>query len=172
MKRLIVASLLLAGCGTAHPPHRVPSEARVTSTTNTTTSTTTTTTTVPPTTTTIAPPAPPTPTNPPVAAPVSSGDDARCAPEIVALIHKWFDRFGIESAAQMTRIAWRESNCRPDVVSSGGCYSVLQMALPLHADLYAAAGYPDWYAVRFDAEANIAAASLLFASSGWAPWRL
>jgi hypothetical protein len=90
----------------------------------------------------------------------------------VALIHKYFDRFGVDVASQMTRIAWRESNCRPDVVSPSACFSVLQLALPLHAGFYAAAGYPDWYAVRFNAEANIHAASLLFAGAGWAPWRL
>lgn len=169
MKRLIIVAIAIAGCTTTHPPHRAPSAARV-STTSTTITTTTTTTVPPTTTTTLLAPSPPAIS--PVPATVTSGDDPRCAPEIAALIHKWFDRFSIESAAQMTHIAWRESNCRADVVSGSGCYSVLQLALPLHADLYAAAGYPDWYAVRFDAEANIAAASLLFASSGWAPWRL
>jgi hypothetical protein len=46
------------------------------------------------------------------------------------------------------------------------------MALPLHADLYAAAGYPDWYAARYDARASVVAAALLYASSGFSPWRL
>lgn len=90
----------------------------------------------------------------------------------MALIHQYFDRFGVDVASQMTRIAWRESNCRPDVVSPTGCYSYLQLALPLHAGLYAAAGYPDWYAARFNGEANIAAAALLYAGSGMRPWAL
>lgn len=110
-------------------------------------------------------------TTPQVAA-TRQGDDPRCPAPITALIHKYFDRFGVETASNMTHIAWRESNCRADVASSSGCFSVLQMALPLHKGLYAAAGYPDWYANRYNAEANIAAAALLYAGSGMSPWKL
>jgi len=48
----------------------------------------------------------------------------------------------------------------------------MQMALPLHQGLYAAAGYPDWYANRFNPEANIKAAALLYKGSGKQPWTL
>jgi hypothetical protein len=95
-----------------------------------------------------------------------------CPPEIVSLIHEYWDRFGPETVEWAIGIAWRESNCRPDVNSPTGCYSIFQMALPLHRDLYAAAGYPDWYAARYDPRASIAAAALLYASSGPSPWRL
>jgi hypothetical protein len=90
----------------------------------------------------------------------------------VALIEKHWSRFGPDVVQWAIGIAWRESNCRPDVVSPTGCYSIFQMALPLHAPTFAAAGYPDWYAVRFNAEANIQSAALLYAGSGSSPWRL
>jgi hypothetical protein len=90
----------------------------------------------------------------------------------VNLIHEHWDRFGPEVVEWAISIAWRESNCRPDVASPTGCYSIFQMALPLHKGIYAAAGYPDWYAARYDARASVAAAALLYASSGSSPWRL
>jgi hypothetical protein len=96
----------------------------------------------------------------------------QCPQPIVDLIHEYWDRFGPDTVQWAIRIAWRESNCRPDVASPTGCYSIFQMALPLHAGFYAAAGYPDWYAARYDARASIAAAALLYAGSGSSPWQL
>lgn len=169
MKRALAFVVLAAACGVQHPPHRAPSAARV-STTSSTTSTTTTT--VAPSTTTVLPT---TTSSLPVSPPVRSvpvGDDLRCPASVRDAIHRHFDQFGVDVGSRMTQIAWRESNCRPDVVSPTSCYSYLQLALPLHADLYAAAGYPDWYASRFDGEANLAAAALLFRAAGWSPWAL
>jgi hypothetical protein len=162
----LILVILLAACTTAGG-----SPAPSTSTTTSTTSSTTTilpptTTTLPPTTTTTRPAPVTSPPPPPVPRATA------CPPEIVALIEKHWSRFGPDVVQWAIGIAWRESNCRPDVVSPGQCFSVLQLALPLHAGFYAAAGYPDWYAVRFDAEANIAAAALLYASAGSSPWRL
>jgi hypothetical protein len=161
----LILVILLAACTTAGGSP-APSTSTTTSTTSsTTTSLPPTTTTLPPTTTTTRP-APVTAPPPPVPRATA------CPPEIVALIEKHWSRFGPDVVQWAIGIAWRESNCRPDVVSPGQCFSVLQLALPLHAGFYAAAGYPDWYAVRFDAEANIAAAALLYASAGSSPWRL
>lgn len=174
MRRVLIATiagtltgLLVAACGT--PPHpKAPPRPLTTTTVSApaTTTTTTTTTTVPPPPPTTARPAPPAITTPP--RPVVT----QCPADIVALIEKHWARFGPDVVQWAIGIAWRESNCRPDVVSPSQCWSVFQMALPLHADIYAAAGYPDWYAVRYDAEASIAAAALLYASSGPSPWRL
>ena len=159
--------MVAAACSGHAPP------ARTTPSTSTTTSTSSTTlppstTTAPPTTTTAA--APVARTSPPPPAPLAVS--TQCPVEITDLIHKYWDRFGPETVQWAIGIAWRESNCRPDVVSPTGCYSIFQMALPLHADLFAGVGYPDWYSVRFSAEANIAAAASLYASSGSSPWRL
>jgi len=96
----------------------------------------------------------------------------QCPAPIVELIHKHWDRFGPEVVQWAISIAWRESNCRPDVVSPTGCYGIFQMALPLHADLFSAVGYPDWSTVKWEAEPNIMVAATLYASSGPSPWRL
>lgn len=159
-----ILAILFAACTTAGG-----SPAPSTTTTSSSTSSTTTTT-LPPTTTTLPPttttrPAPPV-TSPPVPRATA------CPPEIVNLIHEYWDRFGPEVVEWAIGIAWRESNCRPDVASPTGCYSIFQMALPLHKGFYAAAGYPDWYAARYDARASVAAAALLYAHSGSSPWRL
>ena len=162
--KLVPILVILAACTTAGTS---PAPSTTTSTPSTSSTTTTlppTTTTLPPTTTTASRPV--TVTTPP--APRATA----CPPEIVALIEKHWSRFGPDVVQWAIGIAWRESNCRPDVVSPSSCFSVFQMALPLHAGIYAAAGYPDWYAVRFDAEASVAAAALLYASSGSSPWRL
>jgi len=89
----------------------------------------------------------------------------------VALVHKHFDRFGIDVADWFVGIVWRESNCRSDVVSPTGCRGQAQLALPLHADLFTALGL-DWRTSWMDPDANLAAAALLYASSGSSPWRL
>lgn len=133
---------------------------------------TTTTTTAPPTTTTTMAVPPTTATSPPatVATPRPVASTA-CPPEIVALIYKHFDQFGLEVAEWMVGIVWRESNCRPEVVSPTGCYGLSQTALPLHARLYEALGL-DWRSAWMDPDANLAAAALLYRSSGPSPWRL
>lgn len=177
--RTILPCLILAtvtACGTS------AATSAPTSTTTTTTSTTTATTLPPPTTTVpVAPPttvprrsAPtgaPAPTAAPQAATTSPADDPRCPPEVVAIIHRYFDRFGTDVASAMTRIAWRESNCRPDVTSPTGCAGTFQLAVPLHADLFAALGY-DWHSAAWQTEPNVAAAALLYSGSGMSPWRL
>lgn len=157
---------VLAACTTTAGTSPAPS------TTTTTPSTSSTTTTLPPTTTTLPPTTTTTVPRPVTVTPPASPRATSCPPEIVALIEKHWSRFGPEVVQWAIGIAWRESNCRPDVVSPTGCYSIFQMALPLHAPTFAAAGYPDWYSVRFNAEANIQAAALLYAGSGSSPWRL
>lgn len=168
----IITGIVLVAAGASPAEAPIEREPATTTTVAPTTTTTVapTTTTVPPTTTTTRPV--PTTTRPSIAQPAPTPRATQCPPEIVALIHKHWDRFGPEVVEWAIGIAWRESNCRGDVVSSTFCYSVFQMALGLHAGFYAAAGYPDWYAVRFDAEASIAAAALLYASAGPGPWRL
>lgn len=160
--------MVAAACASTAPTTRPTSTTSSTSST-TTTLPPTTTTTAPPTTTTAAAPVARTSPPPPASRPAMG---TQCPPEIVALIEKHWSRFGPEVVQWAIGIAWRESNCRPDVVSPTGCYSIFQMALPLHAPTFAAAGYPDWYSVRFNAEANIQAAALLYAGSGSSPWRL
>jgi hypothetical protein len=71
----------------------------------------------------------------------------------------------------MVGIVWRESNCRPDVVSPTGCYGLSQTALPLHARLYEALGV-DWRTTWMDPDTNLAAAARLYAAAGASPWRL
>lgn len=95
----------------------------------------------------------------------------QCPAEIVDLIHKYWDRFGVDVAEWAIGIAWRESNCRPDVTSPTGCAGVFQTAVPLHGGLYASLGY-DWHTAAWQAEPNIAVAAALYASSGPGPWRL
>ena len=161
--------LVMAAAACHAPPARTtPSTSTTSSTSSTTTSTLPPTTTAPPTTTTAAAPVARTSPPPPAPTPVVTA----CPAPIVDLINKYWDRFGPSTVEWAISIAWRESNCRPDVVSPTGCYGIFQMALPLHADLFAGVGYPDWRSVRFDAEANIAAAAALYASSGSSPWRL
>lgn len=159
----LAAALLLTACTTTtRPPHP-------TSTSTTTTSTTApppTTTSVPVTTTTLRPAAP-TPTTVPVSAPRVTA----CPSPIVDAVHRHFDRFGTDVADWFVGIVWRESNCRPDVVSPSGCRGLSQLALPLHADLFTAQGL-DWQTSWMDPDANLEAAALLYASSGASPWRL
>lgn len=163
-----ILAIALTACATTAGTTPAPSSTTTTSSTSSTTTSTLppTTTTLPPTTTTVPRPVVTTPSTTPVARATA------CPPDIVALIEKHWSRFGPDVVQWAIGIAWRESNCRPDVVSPTKCWSIFQMALPLHAGIYAAAGYPDWYAVRFDAEASIASAALLYASSGPSPWRL
>lgn len=102
---------------------------------------------------------------------VRSAPTTQCPADIVALIHKHWDRFGVDVANWAIGIAWRESNCRPDVTSPTRCAGVFQTAVPLHGDLYASLGY-DWRTAAWEAEPNIAVAAALYASSGPGPWRL
>lgn len=166
----LATGLIVTACG--RPPHPDPPERphRTTTTTVSEPATTTTTAPAPPptTSTTVRPaPAPVTTLNTPAPTP---GDDPRCPTEITTLIHRYFDRFGTDVAAWATRIAWRESNCRPDVTSSSGCAGVLQLS-EVHADLFTALGY-SFHPDAWNAEANIAVAAALYASSGPSPWRL
>jgi len=158
----VIVGLTVTACGT--PPHPDPPPRTTTSTSSTTTTTTTTTTTVPPLPPTTVRPAPPTITAPP------RPTVTQCPAEIVALIEKHWSRFGPTVVQWAIGIAWRESNCRPDVTSSTGCAGIFQMS-SIHAGLFAANGYsfqPD----AWNAEANIAVAATLYASSGPSPWRL
>lgn len=165
---VLILAMLLAACT------QTPGTRPATSSSTTTSSTSSTTTTsLPPTTTTV--PLPPLTTIVPRPVPVTTPPVPRataCPPEIVSLIREYWGRFGPQVVEWAIAIGWRESNCRPDVASPTGCYSIFQMALPLHKGMYAAAGYPDWYAARYDARASVAAAALLYASSGPSPWRL
>lgn len=102
---------------------------------------------------------------------VRSAPTTQCPAEIVDLIHKYWDRFGVDVANWAVGIAWRESNCRPDVTSPTNCAGVFQTAVPLHGGLYASLGY-DWHTAAWQAEPNIAVAAALYASSGPGPWRL
>ena len=102
---------------------------------------------------------------------VRSAPTTQCPADIVALIHKHWDRFGVDVANWAVNIAWRESNCRPDVTSPTRCAGLFQLAVPLHGDLFAAAGY-DWRTAAWEAEPNIVVAANLYASSGSSPWRL
>jgi hypothetical protein len=164
-RSVLILAMLLAACT------QTPGTRPATSSSTTTSSTSSTTTTsLPPTTTTV--PMPPTTVPRPV--PVTTPPVPRataCPPEIVTLVHKHFDRFGIDVADWFVGIVWRESNCRQDVTSPTGCRGLAQLALPLHADLFTALGF-DWRTSWMDPDANLAAAALLYASSGASPWRL
>ena len=111
---------------------------------------------------------PPATTTAPV---VRSAPTTQCPADIVALIEKHWSRFGADVVQWAIGIAWRESNCRPDVTSPTGCAGLFQTAVPLHAGLYAAAGF-DWHTAAWEAEPNIIVAANLYASSGPGPWRL
>lgn len=116
----------------------------------------------------------PRPTAPPArpAAPaVRSAPTTRCPADIVALIEKHWGRFGPDVVQWAVGIAWRESNCRPDVTSPSRCAGLFQLAVPLHGDLFAAAGY-DWHTAAWEAEPNIVVAANLYAAAGPGPWRL
>ena len=67
------------------------------------------------------------------------------------------------------RIAWRESNLRPDVVSyTGCCVGVFQLHTSFHGWRFAARG---WQGTPWtDAAANIDAAWHLWSEQGWRPW--
>jgi hypothetical protein len=101
---------------------------------------------------------------------VRSAPTTRCPAEIVDLIHKHWDRFGVDVANWAIGIAWRESNCRPDVTSSTGCAGIFQLWSG-HAGLFTAAGF-SFHPDAWSAEPNIIVAANLYASSGPGPWRL
>ena len=72
---------------------------------------------------------------------------------------------------QALRIAWRESNYRPDVTSSSGCcVGVFQLNWDSHQGWMAALGITS-RSQLFDARTNIEAAYALYQrSGGWGPW--
>jgi len=141
------------------PPH---SATRIVAQTMATT--TTTTVAAPPTTTTL----PPRPAAPSVAPPATI--PVGCPTPIVDAVHRHFDRFGVDVANWFVGIVWRESNCRPDVISPTGCRGLAQLALGLHADLFAADGH-DWHTTWMDPDANLMAAARLYAGAGSRPWQ-
>lgn len=104
-------------------------------------------------------------------APAAAPRATRCPADIVALIEKHWGRFGPQVVQWAVGIAWRESNCRPDVTSPSSCAGIYQLAVPLHADLFAAAGF-DWHTAAWQAEPNIIVAANLYAAAGPGPWRL
>jgi hypothetical protein len=111
---------------------------------------------------------PPVPATP---SPAAAPRPTQCPADIVALIDKHWSRFGPQVVQWAISIAWRESNCRPDVTSPTRCAGIYQVCVPLHADLFTAAGY-DWHTAAWEAEPNIIVAANLYASSGPGPWRL
>ena len=72
---------------------------------------------------------------------------------------------------QALRIAWRESNYRPDVTSGTGCcVGVFQLNWESHQGWMAALGITS-RSQLFDARTNIEAAYALYQrSGGWGPW--
>jgi LysM repeat protein len=72
---------------------------------------------------------------------------------------------------QALRIAWRESNYRPDVTSpTGCCVGVFQIHWPAHQSWLDELGITS-RSQLFDARANINAAYVLYQrSGGWGPW--
>lgn len=158
-KRLSLFIVLVAAC--SHPPHAAPSIARVSTTTTTSTTTSTTTTIAPPTTTIVKR----------IEPFVYQTPTTQCPQPIVDLIHNHFDQFGIEVADWYVGIAWRESNCIPTAASPTQCLGIGQLALPLHRRFFEAQGL-DWQTSWMNPEANITAASLLYAEQGAGPWHL
>lgn len=159
VKRLSSAIAILFLATACSSPSKPASPASVKPTTTTTTSTTTTSTTLPvvTTTTTVAKSAP------------YVSHSGNCPVEIEALIHKHFDPLGAYDF--MRAVVWRESNCRPEVWNRvGKCFGLAQLALPLHNDLFTAAGFSpnDWA----NPDANLAAAAILYKGAGSRPWAL
>ena len=104
----------------------------------------------------------PAPTPPQPAAPAITG----CRWE-QAIRDIWPD----DSEEWALSIVWRESRCTETAVSPTGCRGLWQLALPMHADLFAAQGL-DWQTSWSDPVANTRAALFLFQSSGTSPWKL
>lgn len=149
------ALLLIASCADPASPSFIPPS--TTSTTTTTTSTTTTTTTLPPMTTSTTHPAAPTTT-------VASAPTSNPCP-YTALIHTIFG----DAGDWATAIAWRESRCIANVQNSEGASGLMQLMLPLHAQLFIdTCGSVNWA----DPECNLRTAYALYRSSGTNPWRL
>ena len=130
-----------------------------------------------PTSTTAAPAPPPTAPRPSQAlSGASQGTPAPTTPHAPAVTGcRWEqtirDIWPDDSEAWALSIVWRESRCDENAVSPTGCRGLWQVALPLHADLFAAQGL-DWQTSWNDPVANTRAALLLFQSSGTSPWRM
>jgi hypothetical protein len=69
----------------------------------------------------------------------------------------------------MLAVADRESTDSPPARNASGASGLFQLELPLHNDLFIAAGYSP--ASWADPYANARAAKVLFDSSGIGPWR-
>lgn len=135
---------------TTVPPTTTTSSTTMPPTTTTTSSTTTTTT--PASTTTTS-------TTVPAGGPLTEGEMRELAGRF----------FPVEELDKAVLVAWCESGYDPNAYNPAGPYGGLYQ----HAERFwdsraAAAGFPG--ASIFDAEANTAAAHLLWASSGWTPW--
>lgn len=98
---------------------------------------------------------------PAVATNPSAGWHDQCPDDIEQIIRTVFAGTGREGWA--VAIAWRESNCRPDVVSGEGALGLMQLLG--HDDLIAAAG-GDWS----DPWVNARAARMLYDQCSTGPW--
>lgn len=76
-----------------------------------------------------------------------------------------------ELEAQALKIAWRESNYRPDVTSSTGCCHGVFQLHEVHLGWMGAFGVTS-VAQLFDPEVNVRMAYELYKRNGWAPWAL
>ena len=94
--------------------------------------------------------------------------DSRCPP---GPVKDEIDRIFNVSAPWAESIAWRESNCRPEVRNASGSAGVMQLLG--HDDLLA-----EWCPKQnpsvswADYRCNIGASWLLYSAQGIAPWRL
>lgn len=89
-------------------------------------------------------------------------------PDVAKAIQIAFGSAGQGTVSCMTSIAFRESRWDPGARNSSGASGLFQIMLPLHNDLFYAAGSdPSWW---WDPYTNARAARILFDSSGIAPW--
>ena len=95
-----------------------------------------------------------------------AGADNPCPADIVALIYEVWAGTGLEAWA--TGIAWRESNCRPEVIGSAGDKGLFQLLnkAELIAEASAALGGGTWA----DPRVNALAARWLVERSGTCHW--
>ena len=105
-------------------------------------------------------------------APPIPRQETRVPAEIVSLVHRHFDEFGVETAEWFLGIVWRESNGQADAWNrESGCYGLAQIALPVHAAKFVAHGW-DWQTTWMDPDKNLTIAADIYRSSGRGPWSL